>query len=80
MILSSKERWLAKGAGSLVDTLTSLSLKLSGSEASISSSDQYDLICSYNWANMRQPTVYVPGKIVMRSCRLLDSTFADVAT
>lgn len=53
---------MAKGAGNVIETLESTSLKLSGSEPSISSSDRYDLICSYNWANKRQPTIYVPGE------------------
>lgn len=58
-----KDRWLAKGAGIAVDTLTSASLELSNSEQSISSSGQCDLICSYNWVNKKRPAVYVPGQV-----------------
>ncbi|KAG6368198.1 hypothetical protein INS49_002399 [Diaporthe citri] len=56
-----KDVWLAKGAGNVVDTLTSASLKLSSSEPPISNNDHYDLICSYNWVNKKTPEVYVPG-------------------
>lgn len=52
----------ASGTGNAIETITSTSLKLCGSEPSISSSDAYDLICSYNWVNKEQPTVYVPGE------------------
>lgn len=55
--------WMAEGAGKAIDTITSASLEVSDSEPPISSSDSHDLICSYNWVNKMQPTVYVPGEI-----------------
>ncbi|KAK2597170.1 hypothetical protein N8I77_013033 [Diaporthe amygdali] len=60
-IINPKDRWLAKGAGDAVDTVTMASLEPSDSETIILSSDQYNLICSYNWVNKTQPAVYVPG-------------------
>lgn len=62
-IINPKDRWLAKGAGDAVDTVTMASLEPSDSETIILSSDQYNLICSYNWVNKTQPAVYVPGNI-----------------
>lgn len=65
-IISPKDRWLAKGAGDEVDTVTNQSIKLSGSKPSISINNKYDLICSYNWVNKKEPAVYVPGEVCRR--------------
>lgn len=62
-VLSTKDRWLAKGAGDLVDTITEQSIKLPDSKPPISIGDQYELICSYNWVNKKEPAVYVPGQV-----------------
>ncbi|KAH8752665.1 hypothetical protein F5882DRAFT_368496 [Hyaloscypha sp. PMI_1271] len=50
---------MVKDVGGRIDTIEVSSLK--PADTPVSSSTGYELICSYNWANHKAPTTYVPG-------------------
>jgi hypothetical protein len=54
-----RDQWMVKDVGGKIDTIEVSSLK--PADTPVSSSTGYELICSYNWANHKAPTTYVPG-------------------
>lgn len=59
--LEGKNLWMKKNVGQEVASIGFASLQLSGSEQAVSSTQDSELICSYNWSDSRQPTILVPG-------------------
>ncbi|ROV91345.1 hypothetical protein VMCG_09679 [Cytospora schulzeri] len=59
--LRPRDKWMVRDIGVEVRSIMATSLQLSGLETPVSSSSASRVICTYNWANMAQPTVYVPG-------------------
>jgi hypothetical protein len=56
---NTRDRWMAKGVGERIETIDNSALE--PAETPVSSSTGYELICSYNWVNRKEPTIYVPG-------------------
>lgn len=61
MPISKNYGWLVRGTGATILSVSSSSLTLSGQEPRVSSLGGCELLCSYNWINRAQPSIYVPG-------------------
>ncbi|KFH48220.1 hypothetical protein ACRE_009280 [Hapsidospora chrysogenum ATCC 11550] len=59
MSTTDKEDWMLEGTGSLLKEFTSSSIP--ESQNGVSSREDPELICSFNWAKTKQPTILVPG-------------------
>ncbi|KAK9777865.1 hypothetical protein SCAR479_05548 [Seiridium cardinale] len=59
--IAGKKDWLQQGTGVMISSISYGLLGLSGNEPRVSSSGGYELLCSYNWINRAQPSIYVPG-------------------
>ncbi|KPM40834.1 hypothetical protein AK830_g5718 [Neonectria ditissima] len=57
--MTKKTDWLFKGAGRKLATIQSSEVQ--PSPTAVTSSGGYNLVCSYNWLETNDPTVYVPG-------------------
>ncbi|KAF2423194.1 hypothetical protein EJ08DRAFT_596344 [Tothia fuscella] len=55
----TKEAWLLKGVGEKLKSL--VAEDITGSSCEVSSAPGFDLLCTYNWAMLPAPTIYVPG-------------------
>ncbi|KAK7427012.1 hypothetical protein QQZ08_006439 [Neonectria magnoliae] len=57
--MTQKTDWLFKGTGRKLTAM--LSSEVQPSPLIVTSSGGYNLVCSYNWLERNNPTVYVPG-------------------
>ncbi|KAL6852637.1 hypothetical protein ACO1O0_007185 [Amphichorda felina] len=56
---TSGMEWLRDGTGRLIHSFTSSDII--PSQTPVSSQEDSELICSFNWTKERQPTIFVPG-------------------
>nr|POE56434.1 hypothetical protein CFP56_33406 [Quercus suber] len=67
-----KERWLFRGVGGRVETIDVSTLRIG--DTLVSSRDEPALICSYNWADRKIPTIFVPGGAPLWASQALPKT------
>jgi hypothetical protein len=60
MSTPDKKDWMLEGTGALLKAFISSSIP--ESQNGVSSREGPELICSFNWAKTKQPTILVPGK------------------
>src|SRR5690606_22908636 len=60
MSTTDKDDWILEGTGPLLKRFTSSSIP--ESHNGVSSREDPELICSFNWAKTKQPTILVPGE------------------
>ena len=65
MSTTDKDDWILEGTGPLLKRFTSSSIP--ESQNGVSSREDPELICSFNWAKTKQPTILVPGEPLKNS-------------
>lgn len=60
MSTTDRKDWMLEGTGALLKEFTSSGIP--ESQNGVSSREDPELICSFNWAKTKQPTILVPGK------------------